>query len=120
MIRTTLLGLGFVFAAAAVCHADELAEARRLAPKYQAAVEVRLWDDTRVDLLSDEFAIEVDWAPKWAESIGQALYYAELTGKKPAVLLLVVDDPRERKHVYRAQTVCARHGIKLFVERVEE
>jgi hypothetical protein len=97
---------------------DELSEARRLAPKYEAEIEVRLWDDARVDLLNAEYAIEVDWAPKWAESIGQALYYAELTDRKPAILLLVKDDANERRFVYRAQTVCARHGIRLFVERV--
>jgi hypothetical protein len=97
---------------------DELSECRRLAPKYEAEVEVRLWDDTRVDLLSERYAIEVDWAPKWAESIGQALYYAELTRKQPAILLLIKDDANERHFVYRAQTVCAKYGIRVFVERV--
>jgi hypothetical protein len=38
-----------------------------IADKYNAVAEVRLWDGTRVDLLSDEFVIEVDWAPKWGE-----------------------------------------------------
>lgn len=99
---------------------SELDEARRLAPKYDAKVEVRLWDNTRVDLLSDTYAIEVDWAAdsKWAEAIGQALYYAELTHRKPAVLLLKRKDTD--RFVYRAQTVCARLGIPCFVEPVSE
>ena len=86
-----------------------------LAPKYNAKVEVRLWDKTRVDLLNDTYAIEVDFAKKWAECIGQALYYSAVTGKKPACLLIAEKNSEER-YVYRCQTVCAKHGIKLFVE----
>lgn len=41
-----------------------------------------------VDCLSEAFAIEVDWADKWAEAIGQSMYYAAETGKKPAIILL--------------------------------
>ena len=101
---------------------DELAEAQRLAPKYSAEVEVQLWDRSRCDLLSDEYAIEIDWASKplkWAEAVGQSLYYAELTGRKPAIILLVEDRERDMKNVYKCQTVCARVGIRLFVEEIE-
>ena len=102
--------------------ADELSECRRLAPKYGAELEVRLWDGTRVDLLNDEYAIEVDWAGssgKWAEAIGQSLYYAELTNRKPGIILLVKDIERERRYIYRCQTVCSKHGIRLWIEIVE-
>jgi hypothetical protein len=100
--------------------ADELSECRRLAPKYQAEVEVRLWDDTPVDLLAKHVAIEVDWTPKWAEAIGQSLYYAQLTDRRPGIILLVKDAKAERHFVYRCQTVCAKYGIQLFVEKSEE
>lgn len=96
-------------------HGSELENCRRLAPKYAAEVEVRQWDGTRVDLLTDEYAIEVDWAAKWAEGIGQALYYAEITQKKPAVMLLI-RSAADDKYVYRCQTVCAKYGIRLFIE----
>ena len=52
-------------------------------------MEVVLSDRTRVDCLTEEYAIEVDFAKKWAESVGQALYYAKITGKKPAIGLIV-------------------------------
>ena len=29
----------------------------------------------------------IDFAKKWAESIGQALYYSKMTGKAPAVAI---------------------------------
>lgn len=99
--------------------AGELDECRRLAPKYAAELEVRLWDGTRVDLLTETHAIEVDWPHKWAEAIGQAAYYAELTGKRPGVLLLVRNFQDEARFIYRAQTVCARLDFDLFLEKVE-
>ena len=98
----------------------EVEECQRIAPKYNAKLEVLLWDKTRVDLLNDEYAIEVDWAPKWAEGIGQALYYAQVTGKKPGVILLIKDMQKEMKFVYRLQTVAAKYDIKVWLEKVEE
>ena len=99
---------------------DEVSEVKRIAPKYNAEVEVRLWDLTRVDMLTKEYAIEVDWAPKWAEGIGQALYYAQVTGKKPGVILLIKDIKKEARFVYRLQIVAAKYDIKVWLEKVED
>lgn len=96
----------------------ERSECQRLAPKYRAQAEVRLWDGSRVDLLNDQFAIEVDWSHKWQEAIGQALYYAMVTGKKPAVLLLAKPD-RKLIHLYRCFLVCQKHGIEFYQEDSE-
>ena len=68
------------------------------------AIEYRLPDKTRVDCLTDEYAIEFDWAKKWAESIGQSLYYAKMTGKKPAVAIIIKSDS-DRKYIERIKTV---------------
>lgn len=95
---------------AAICCGDERAEARRLAPKYGVAaenIEKRLDDGTRVDLLGEEFAIEIDWAPKWCEAVGQCLHYALVTGKRPAIILLQ-RDAGDARHVERCERVC-RH-----------
>ncbi|MFC2073874.1 hypothetical protein ACFLR3_01340, partial [Campylobacterota bacterium] len=59
--------------------------------KFGGVTEYRLKDKTRVDCLLDEYAIEVDFASKWAESIGQSLYYASQTSRKAAVLLIMED-----------------------------
>lgn len=90
----------------------------RLHAKYPGKLEHRLWDGTRVDILTDEYAIEIDFAPKWAEAIGQAKYYAYVTGKKPAVILLIKDMKREGDYVYRLQTVCVADGIQWYLEPV--
>ena len=95
-------------------------ETKRLASKYKAKTEVSLWDRTRVDMVNDTYAIEVDWAPKWAEAIGQSLYYAEVTKLKPAIILLVKNKTTESRYIYRAQIVAAKYGIQLYIEEVKK
>jgi hypothetical protein len=95
----------------------EAQHATQIAEELKGKTEVVLWDRTRVDILTKEYAYEVDWASKWAESIGQSLYYAELTGRKPGIILL--SKKTEGRFIYRAQTVCAKHNIKLIVRWIE-
>lgn len=45
----------------------------------------------RVDIETEVYAIEVERAAKWKNSIGQALWYSLQTDKKPAIILLVTD-----------------------------
>ena len=79
-----------------------------------AKTEVVLPDMTRADIVTDTFAIEVDFGDKWAESIGQSLYYAKQLDKKPGVLL-VIDIINDDRFVQRLMTVAAFHGIKVWV-----
>ena len=74
--------------------------------------EAVLWDMTRVDCLAKDYAIEFDFAKKWAESIGQSLYYAKLTGKKPAVALILTS-PTDYKYVKRVERL--DYGIQIFL-----
>lgn len=57
--------------------------------KAGGITEYVLDDGARVDCLTDEYAIEFDFAPKWAEAVGQSLYYALKTGKKPGIVLIL-------------------------------
>lgn len=43
----------------------------------------------RIDVLTQDFAIEVDFIQKWHEGIGQSLHYGSATGKRPALALIV-------------------------------
>ena len=74
--------------------------------------EVILWDMTRVDCMTKDYAIEFDFAKKWAESIGQSLYYSKLTGKKPAVVLILTA-PTDYRYVKRIERLDNR--IKVFL-----
>ena len=52
-------------------------------------------DKTRIDCLTDTNATEFDFASKWAESIGQALYYQLISGKK-AMVVLILEEPESQ------------------------
>jgi hypothetical protein len=61
-----------------------------------------------IDCLSPDYAIEVDWSKNWAEAVGQSLYYAGATGRKPGIILLCKESegPVEglcRSYVYRLE-----------------
>jgi len=45
-------------------------------------------DKTRCDCVTRAYAIEFDFASKRFEGIGQAIHYAELTGKKAGLVLI--------------------------------
>ena len=85
-----------------------------ISPLFGGRTEVRLWDGVRVDVLTPDHAIEVDWAKNWHEGVGQALLYSEFTGLEPGLVLLVPDWDADSRHIYRAQVACARAGVRLW------
>lgn len=79
--------------------------------KMGGEAEFYLHDRTRVDCLLDDYAVEVDFAGKWAEAIGQALYYASQTQRDPGVLL-ILESLEDLRYVERLQAVDRR--IRLW------
>ena len=51
--------------------------------------EYRTSYGTYVDCLTEDLAIEVEYDYNWKESIGQALHYAEATGRSAGILLII-------------------------------
>jgi hypothetical protein len=76
--------------------------------------EVVLSDRTRVDIVTDKYAIEVDFGYKWAESVGQSLYYEKMLDKQAGVLL-VVEGREEERFINRLMAVAVEHGIKVWI-----
>ncbi|MFA5460601.1 MAG: hypothetical protein WC274_00820 [Sulfurimonas sp.] len=76
-------------------------------------MEYILTDKTRVDCLTNEYAIEVDFAQKWAEAIGQSLYYAHMTGKRPAIGFIVGDG--DERYIKRLRIVADKFDIKIIL-----
>jgi hypothetical protein len=76
-------------------------------------LEVVLDDKSRVDCITDRYAVEFDFAPKWAEGVGQALYYAEKTGKEPGVVL-IVEEEKDKKHLPKIQLLSEKYGIGVW------
>jgi len=85
----------------------------QLCEKLGGEMEVVLQDRTRVDCLTDEYAIEVDFAKKWAEGIGQSLYYAYMTHKKPAIGLII--GQKDSRFLNRLQKSTKKLNIKIFL-----
>ena len=81
--------------------------------KAGGVTEYVLPDKTRVDCLMDKYAIEFDFAEKWAESIGQAIYYAIMTKKKPGVVL-ILEKPKDKRYLKRLETVAKKLKIKVW------
>jgi len=76
--------------------------------------EVVLSDRSRVDCLTNTYAIEVDFAGKWAEAIGQALFYSAETGKKPGILI-IMETPQERRFLKRLRHVIKTYNLPIRV-----
>ena len=80
--------------------------------KLNGKIEHVLDDGSRVDCLTEANAIEVDWAKKWSEAIGQALYYSSKTGKQ-AGIVLIISDPGERRHLEKIKQVAISKNLDI-------
>lgn len=100
------------------CYASHMYAEKVYQKKWCSAqggqLEVILFDKARVDCLTSTHAIEFDFAQKWGESIGQALYYASVTKKKPGIVLIMENGTKDRKYLNRVQTVAQIHGITVW------
>ena len=90
----------------------------KFAREIGGQVEVVMKDGTRCDILTATHAIEVDFARKWAEAIGQSLNYSMLTGKRPAVALIVLS-PSDNKYIERVRKISAKYGLGLTIYTID-
>lgn len=80
--------------------------------------EYRLPDNTRVDCLLDEYAVEMDWSHKWAECIGQAQYYGVMSNRRPACVLIKkssVSGSIFKQHNRRASVAANKYTLILCI-----
>jgi hypothetical protein len=75
-------------------------------------MEVVFPDKTRCDCLTKKNAIEFDFGKKWAESIGQALYYSIQTGKRAGVVL-ILENKDDYKYWIRLNTIIEHFGLPI-------
>jgi len=64
----------------------------------------------RVDIVTDEYAIEVEFASKWKHSIGQALWYGLQTNKAPGIVL-IKKSKTENKYVIQLGSALQYAGL---------
>ena len=82
--------------------------------KCGGTTEYKLQDNTRVDCVIDDYAIEFDFANKWSESIGQSLYYSHCLNKKAGVVLIMENIEKDTKYLNRLLKVANLHNITVW------
>ena len=117
MKRTLLIGITLIIIASA-CMADakklhyEKWYHERWCEANGGQTEVVFPDRTRCDCVTSSHAIEFDFGKKWAESIGQALYYSIQTGKKAGVVL-ILEKKSDYKYWIRLNTIIEHFGLPI-------
>jgi hypothetical protein len=84
---------------------------------HHGKTEVVLPDRTRCDCLTDTHAIEFDFGEKWAEAIGQALYYGIQTGRTPGVVL-ILEQEKDNRYWIRLNTVLEQYGLPVTTWKI--
>jgi len=125
MTPRTLFIFIVLFFAFTVTFWDALAEARP--EHHKESYYQQIWcdnaggetehinpDKTRVDCLTTSHAIEFDFAKKWAEAIGQALYYSSQTGLPPGIVL-IMEKESDDKFLLRLKTTINHWNLPIKV-----
>lgn len=115
-MKTLFVFFIFIFTTAA--HAAHLHHEKyyqdRWCTQQGGKSEVVLADRTRCDCLTDTHAVEFDFGKKWAEAIGQSLYYSIQTGKR-AGIVLILEEQKDYKYWIRLNTVIDEYKLPIEV-----
>lgn len=87
---------------------------QKIASERGWKAEVKTSVGTRCDLVSEEYAIEVEWPEKPYEAVGQSLHYAIELGKKPAIMFLVSEESQVQFVESRIGKVSRQANIALM------
>jgi len=82
--------------------------------KLGGEAEYNLSDGSCVDILTHEYAIEIDYAYKWAEAIGQSLYYAEVAERDPGIVLILARRDNYRAYINRILLMARKYKITVW------
>ena len=81
--------------------------------QFKGFPEYHLPNGKSIDCLTDEYAMEFGFPYNHYEDIGQALYYAHKSGKKPGIVF-VVSGKDDIETINEIRDVCDKHGIKIW------
>ena len=74
----------------------------------------------RVDVITDSYAIEVEYIHKFKEGIGQAIHYGEVKGVTPGLAIIYERSGSETDadvldKIRHIEALCSAKGIRLFL-----
>ena len=110
-IKTICLGICIIFIYTIVVfayidnHNTEDYYQDKIAKQVHGQREVILDDRTRIDIVTDTEVIEVEFAHKFYEAIGQSAHYCVKSGKKP-VIWLIKESANDQKYIDRCKNLC--------------
>jgi hypothetical protein len=106
----------FLLASLSVASAGRLMPEKHYQKLYAEQVggqmEVTAPDGSRCDILTEDLAIEADFADKWAEAIGQSLNYGFQFNKK-AGILLIMEKQKDERHFIRLGSIIRHYGLEI-------
>lgn len=83
---------------------------------FSGVAEYKTIDGSWIDIYTKGgYTVEVEWAAKWKEAVGQALYYAAIEDAKPGIVLLFKGEKTEKLHYMRLMIVASKYNIKVWV-----
>lgn len=92
-----------------------------LSERLNGATEVTI-PHGRVDILTQQIALEVDFLQKWHEGLGQAIHYASVTGRKGALALILPAQTQNHSNhslIEIISELCDKSGVRLILLRSE-
>jgi len=78
--------------------------------KFNGLIEKTIYGG-RIDILNNEYAIEVERASKWKSAIGQSLWYGLQTNKIPGIVL-IIESNYDRKYGIMLQSALDYAGLR--------
>ena len=113
----TILLLATVSASSEEIKKNEAFYRDQWAKANNGKTEVTMGDGTRCDIVTKTHAIEVDWAYKWAESIGQSLWYSfQLADEnKKAGVVLILKEEKDKMYLMKLRSIIAYRKLDIEV-----
>lgn len=76
--------------------------------------EVIMPDGSRADCITENYAIEFDFAHKFQEAVGQSLEYSLQTGEQPGIVLIMENYETDRIFLNRLLPIAEKYNIKVW------
>jgi len=68
---------------------------------------------SNIDCLTEEYAVEFEFAKKWPEAVGWALYYSIKTDKRPGIVL-IIKDKEDYAYLKKLLNVSETYDIQVW------
>lgn len=78
-----------------------------------------LQDGSRADCVTEKYAIEFDFADKWAEAVGQSALYSELLKRRAGIVLIMERGERDQVFLQRLRKALNRINGRRWYNRTK-